>query len=121
MPGETCSFFAVLGALRHTAAGRWTLGYYGLFVCLGLSTAVFGPTLLALAAQTQTPLGQMGWLFLVGAVGQTVGTSLGGRVFDRMPGHPVLGLAQLAVAVLLVVVPLLPWFGLVLSVVVCAL
>ena len=57
---------------------RWTLGYYGLFVCLGLSTAVFGPTLLALAEQTQTPLGQMGWLFLVGAVGQTVGTSSAG-------------------------------------------
>src|SRR5262245_63090470 len=120
MPGETRSIFAVLGALRHTAAVRWTLGYYGLFVCLGLSTAVFGPTLLALAAQTQTPLGQMGWLFLVGAVGQTVGTALGGRVFDRVPGHPVLGLAQLAVAVLLVVVPLVPWFGLVMAVVGCA-
>jgi len=120
MPGETLSVFAVLGALRHTAAVRWTLGYYGLFVCLGLSTAVFGPTLLALAAQTQTPLGQMGWLFLVGAAGQTVGTALGGRVFDRVPGHPVLGLAQLAVAVLLVVVPLVPWFGLVVAVVGCA-
>jgi hypothetical protein len=72
MPGETLSIFAVLGALCHTAAVRWTLGYYGLFVCLGLSTAVFGPTLLALASQTQTPLGQMGWLFLVGAAGQTV-------------------------------------------------
>ena len=120
MPGETFSFLAVLGALRHTAAVRWTLGYYGLFVCLGLSTAVFGPTLLALAAQTQTPLGQMGWLFLVGAVGQTVGTCLGGRVFDRVPGHPVLGLAQLAVAMLLVALPLLPWFGLVLAVVGCA-
>src|SRR4029434_6620624 len=68
MPCEIFSFFAVLSALRHTAAARWTLGYYGLFVCLGLSTAIFGPTLLALAAQTQTPLGQMGWLFLVGAV-----------------------------------------------------
>ena len=120
MPCEPLSCFAALRALRHTEAVRWTLGYYGLFVCLGLSTAVFGPTLLALAAQTQTPLGQMGWLFLGGAVGQTVGTSLGGRLFDRMPGHPVLGLAQLAVAVLLVVVPLLPWFGLVLAVVVCA-
>jgi FHS family Na+ dependent glucose MFS transporter 1 len=62
----------------------------------------------------------MGWLFLVGAVGQTVGTALGGRVFDRVPGHPVLGLAQLAVAVLFVVVPLLPWFELVVAVVGCA-
>src|SRR5262249_55541802 len=120
MPGETRSVFAVLGALRHTAAVRWTLGYYGLFVCLGLSTAVFGPTLLALAAQTQTPLGQVGGRFLVGAVGPTVGPCLGGRVLDRVPGQPVLGLAQLAVAMLLVAVPLLPWFGLVLAVVGCA-
>jgi FHS family Na+ dependent glucose MFS transporter 1 len=119
MSCETPSFFAALGALRHTEAVRWTLGYYGLFVCLGLSTAVLGPTLLALAEQTQTPLGQMGWLFLVGAAGQTVGTSLGGRVFDRVQGHPVLGIAQLAVAALLVVVPMLPWFGLVVAVVVC--
>jgi FHS family Na+ dependent glucose MFS transporter 1 len=111
MPCETLSFFAVLRALRHIEAVRWTLGYYGLFVCLGLSTAVFGPTLLALAAQTQTPLGQMGWLFLVGAAGQTLGTTLSGRVFDRVSGHPVLGL---------VVVPLLPWFELVLTVVGCA-
>src|SRR5262245_19277168 len=116
----TSSFFGALCALCHNEAGRWTFGYYGLFVCLGLSTAVLGPTLLALAAQTQTPLGQMGWLFLVGAVGQTVGTALGGRVFDRVPGHPVLGLAQLAVAVLLVVVPLVAWFGLVVAVGGCA-
>jgi FHS family Na+ dependent glucose MFS transporter 1 len=120
MPCATPSFFAALYALRHTEAVRWTLGYYGLFVCLGLSTAVLGPTLLALAEQTQTPLGQMGWLFLGGAAGQTIGTTLGGRVFDRVPGHPVLGLAQLAVAALLVVVPLLPWFGLVVAVVGCA-
>ena len=116
----TSSFFVALCALRHNEAVRWTLGYYGLFMCLGLSTAVLGPTLLALAEQTQTPLGQMGWLFLVGAAGQTVGTSLSGRVFDRVPGHPVLSMAQLAVAALLVVVPLLPWFGLVVAVVVCA-
>jgi FHS family Na+ dependent glucose MFS transporter 1 len=119
MHGETPSFFAALYARRHTEAMRWTLAYYGLFVCLGLSTAVLGPTLLALAEQTQTPLGQMGWLFLVGAAGQTIGTALGGRVFDRVPGHPVLGLAQLAGAVLLVVVPLLPWFGFVVAVVAC--
>ena len=44
------------------------------------------------------------------------GHFLGGRGFDRVPGHPVLGLAQLTAAVLFVVVPLLPWFGLVLAV-----
>ena len=79
--------------MRKNAAARWTLGYYLLFMCLGLDTAVLGPTLPALAEQTHTPLGHLGWLFLAGAVGYTLGTTLGGRIFDRVRGHPVLGMA----------------------------
>lgn len=112
-------FLSVLLALRKNDAARWTLGYYLLFICLGLSTAVLGPTLPALAEQTHTPLGHMGWLFLVVAAGYTLGTALGGRVFDHMHGHPVLGMAQLAAAALLVLVPLLPWFWLLLGVLAC--
>jgi FHS family Na+ dependent glucose MFS transporter 1 len=90
-----------------------------LFICLGLSTAVIGPTLPVLADQTRTPLGHMGWVFLAASVGYTVGTSLGGWVFDRVPGHPVLGLAQLAAAALLGLVPLVPWFWCLLAVFAC--
>jgi MFS transporter, FHS family, Na+ dependent glucose transporter 1 len=106
-------------AWRKHDAARWTLGYYLLFICLGLDTAVLGPTLPALAEQTRTPLGRMGWLFLAGAIGYTIGTTLGGRVFDRVRGHPVLGMAQLATAALLVLVPLSPWFWLLLGVLAC--
>jgi FHS family Na+ dependent glucose MFS transporter 1 len=106
-------------ALRKNAAARWTLSYYLLFMCLGLDMAVLGPTLPALADQTHTPLGRMGWLFLAGAIGYTLGTTLGGRVFDRVRGHPVLGMAQLATATLLVLVPLSPWFWLLLGVLAC--
>ena len=88
-------------------------------MCLGLDTAVLGPTMPALAEQTHTPLGRMGWLFLAGAVGYTLGTTLGGRVFDRVRGHPVLGMAQLATAALNVLVPLIPWFWLLLGVLAC--
>ena len=88
-------------------------------MCLGLGTAVIGPTLPALADQTHTPLGYMGWLFLAGAVGSTLGTTLGGRVFDRVHGHPVLGIAQLAAAALMVLVPMLPWFWVLLAVLAC--
>jgi FHS family Na+ dependent glucose MFS transporter 1 len=84
-----------------------------------LDTAVLGPTLPALAHQTHTPLGRMGWLFLAGAIGYTLGTTLGGRVFDRVHGHPVLGVAQLTTAALNVLVPLIPWFWLLLGVVAC--
>ena len=117
MPWKTTAFVSALWALRHHDAAPWTLGYCGLFMSLGLQTAVIGPTLLALAEQTQTPLGHMGWLFLARAVGSTIGTTLGGRVFDRVRGHPVLGMAQLADAALLALVPVMPWFWLLLGIV----
>ena len=90
-----------------------------LLLCLGLDTAVLGPTLPALAEQTHTPLGHMGWLFLAGAIGYPLGTTLGGRIFDRVRGPPVLGMAQLVTAVLIVLVPLSPWFWLLLGVLAC--
>ena len=98
---------------------RRTFGYYFLFICLGLDSAITGPTLPALAAQTNTRLGQMGFLFLVGSIGYTLGTMIGGRVFDRVLGHPVLGIAQLFAAVLIFFIPLAPWFWLLLFCVVC--
>lgn len=103
----------------QTEPGRRTLGYYLLFICLGLTTAVIGPTLPALADQTRTPLGEMGWMFLVGAAGYTAGTLLGGRIFDRLRGHPLLGFSQLASAVLFALFPLMPQLGALLFVVVC--
>ena len=100
-------------------ANRRTFGYYFLFICLGLDAAILGPTLPALAAQTASRLGQMGLLFLVGAIGYTLGTMIGGRVFDRVRGHPVLGIAQLFAAVLIFFIPLAPWFWLLLVILVC--
>lgn len=97
-----------LTSFSQTEPGRRTLGYYLLFICLGLSTAVIGPTLPTLAEQTHTPLGDMGWLFLVGAVGYSAGTFLGGRAFDHLRGHPLLGLAQCLSAALFVLMPLMP-------------
>lgn len=95
----------------QTEAGRRTLGYYLLFISLGLNVAVIGPTLPTLAAQTHAPLGDMGWLFLAGAVGYSVGTFLGGRAFDHWRGHPLLGLAQCISAALFALVPFMPNLG----------
>jgi FHS family Na+ dependent glucose MFS transporter 1 len=61
----------------------------------------------------------MGLLFLVGAIGYTLGTMIGGRVFDRVRGHPVLGIAQLLAAVLIFFIPLVPWFWLLLTILIC--
>lgn len=90
---------------------RQTLGYYWLILCLGLNTAVLGPTLPALAKQTQARLGDMGQLFFVGALGTAIGTLLGGRLYDRLRGHAVLGSAQIAAGLLMLCIPFTPALG----------
>ncbi len=97
-------------------AVRRTFGYYFIFVCLGLDTAIGGPTLPAIAGQTGVTLGRMGLLFLVVSGGYTLGTLAGGRIIDRVRGHPVLGAAQLSAAVLIALIPLIPSFWLLLAV-----
>ncbi len=107
-----------LTALRKNGVLAGTLGYYWLFVCLGMDMAVLGPTIPALAAQTGATLAQMGLLLLAGALGGAIGTGLSGRVFDRVPGHAVLGGAQLTAAALIAVIPLVPSFWLLSAVVI---
>jgi FHS family Na+ dependent glucose MFS transporter 1 len=111
--------FAKLSTFARNEAIRRTFGYYFLFICLGLDSAILGPTLPALASQTASRLGQMGLVFLVGAIGYTLGTIIGGRVFDRLPGHPVLGIAQLCAAVLIFFIPLASSLWVLLALLVC--
>jgi FHS family Na+ dependent glucose MFS transporter 1 len=108
-----------LSTFARNEAIRRTFGYYFLFICLGLDSAILGPTLPALASQTASRLGQMGLVFLVGAIGYTLGTIIGGRVFDRLPGHPVLGIAQLFAAVLIFFIPLAASLWVLLAILVC--
>lgn len=111
--------FGKLSTFVKDDAIRRTFGYYFLFICMGLDTAILGPTLPALASQTASRLGQMGLAFLVGSIGYTLGTIIGGRVFDRLPGHPVLGIAQLLAAVLIFFIPLAASLWLLLAILVC--
>jgi FHS family Na+ dependent glucose MFS transporter 1 len=99
----------------NSPLGR-TFSYYLLFICLGLGLGMAGPTLPSLASQTHTPLSEMGWLFLVGSLGYTLGTMISGPAFERLRAHWVMGLAQLFVAVLLFLVPFLPRLELLLGV-----
>jgi MFS transporter, FHS family, Na+ dependent glucose transporter 1 len=89
-------------------AMQWTATYYLLFICLGLSVGLTGPTLPSLADQTATRVGQLGALFLAGSLGAFIGTLLGSRTFDRVRGHPALGIAQLIAAGLIALYPVLP-------------
>ena len=87
---------------------RSTMLYYWLFICLGLSIGLVGPTLPSLANQTQTLVGDLGAVFTASAVGALLGTLLGGRLFDRVRGHRALGIAQLASAALIALYPVIP-------------
>jgi FHS family Na+ dependent glucose MFS transporter 1 len=89
-----------------------TVHYYFLFIYLGLSVGISGPTLPALAGQVGISLGQMGSIFLLSAFGYTLGTYLGGRLLDRFNGHKVLGTGQLISAVFIMLLPIIPWFWL---------
>ncbi len=106
-------------ASTKNEAIRRTFGYYFLFVVLGLDTAIGGPTLPSLAAQTGSPIGRMGLIFLIGSIGYTLGTMTGGRILDRVRGHPLMGIAQLAAAGLIFTIPFIPWFWLLLAVLLC--
>ncbi|MBP7964457.1 MAG: MFS transporter [Caldilineaceae bacterium] len=76
----------------HRARLGKTAGYYAAFIALGLTSASLGPTLSGLAANTGTAISQISILFTARAFGYLLGSLLGGRLFDRMRGHPVMAL-----------------------------
>jgi FHS family Na+ dependent glucose MFS transporter 1 len=91
---------------------RWpkALGYSGGFVAVGLATAVLGPTLPGLAERTQSQLGQASVLFTALSLGYLVGSLWGGRLYDRVPGHPVMVGALAIMAATLAAAPAIPQF-----------
>jgi len=82
------------------------LVYYAAYVILGLSLSVLGPTLLSLADQTGSTLGQIGIIFSANSLGVIAGSLLGGWIYDRKKGHPTFAAALLLMSVLLFVTPL---------------
>lgn len=85
-----------------------TAGYYVAFIILGLTAASLGPTLPGLAAQTRSTLGQVSFLFTARSLGYLMGSLLGGRLYDRLPGQRVMAVMLLVLAAALVLVPGIP-------------
>jgi FHS family Na+ dependent glucose MFS transporter 1 len=79
--------------------------YFAAFVALGLFSAVLGPTLPALADHTRTDLGRISILFSARSAGYLIGSFLGGRLYDRLPGHRVIAVALGVMALVLFGVP----------------
>jgi len=85
-----------------------TFGYYAAFVALGLASASLGPTLPALAEHTHSRLSGISSLFVARSFGYLAGSFFGGRLYDRIPGHPVMGICLLLMAAMLGFAPLIP-------------
>jgi FHS family Na+ dependent glucose MFS transporter 1 len=72
-----------------------------------MATAVLGPTLQALAKNTNSSLAQISSLFLLSSFGYLFGSFAAGRLFDRVRGHPILCLVILIVASMMAGIPLM--------------
>ncbi len=91
-------------------ADRWpsTIGYFAVFVVLGMETSILGPTLPGLAQQTAAQLAAISYLFTGHALGYMVGSFFGGRLYDRVPGHLVVVAMLALMAAVLILVPWIP-------------
>lgn len=99
---------AMLREPMGAPATRQTIGYFSGHVALGLMSAVLGPTLPALAAQVHADPGSLGVLFAARSLGYLLASLVGGQIYDRVRGHPILTLALVGIAVGLATVPLMP-------------
>lgn len=93
-----------------------TAAYYASLALLGLSTGAEGPSLPTLARHTSSDLSHAGMIFVADAFGYLVG-SLGGRLYDRVPGHRLIAIMLLLMLVSAAALPLAPalWLLLVLG------
>ena len=84
-----------------------TIAYYAAFVALGLGSASLGPTLSFLAENTASAISQISFLFFASSLGYLIGSFFGGRLYDRLPGHYIMGLALICIALGLSIIPTL--------------
>lgn len=92
---------------RHATGNL--VGYYLALAGIGLAASVLGPTLPALAAQTNTTLSGISLLFVAKSSGYLAGSLVVGRLYDRLAGHPIMFGAGLLLAAALALTPLVPW------------
>lgn len=86
-----------------------TVSYYASYISLGLVIAVLGPTLPGLAEHTGTKLSEISFLFTAHSFGYLMGSLLGGRLYDRMSGHPLMASALLTMMVFMAMVPFISY------------
>jgi FHS family Na+ dependent glucose MFS transporter 1 len=85
-----------------------TVGYFATFVAVGLQASILGPTLPPLAEHTHSPLGEISFLFTAAALGYLLGSYFGGRLYDRIAGHPLMSAMLVLMAAMLALIPVIP-------------
>ncbi len=85
-----------------------TAAYYASFVALGLIGSLLGPSLPSLAQQTGVRLDQISILFTGRSLGYLLGSLLGGRLYDRRHGNPVMAAFLGLIFLTVLVSPLIP-------------
>jgi FHS family Na+ dependent glucose MFS transporter 1 len=84
-----------------------TFAYYATFITLGATMAITGPALPWLAEHTASRIDQISIIFIASSLGYMTGSQLGGRAYDRLPGHRIQALALLAISLSAALVPVL--------------
>jgi FHS family Na+ dependent glucose MFS transporter 1 len=82
-----------------------TTAYYLAFIILGMVVAAEGPAIPWLAQHTASKIEQISLIFVFGSFGYMVGSYIGGRLYDRIPGHRFMSLVMLALALAAALVP----------------
>jgi FHS family Na+ dependent glucose MFS transporter 1 len=85
-----------------------TAAYFITSLSLGLAVAVLGPTLPGLAEQTGVKMSKISYLFTAHSFGYLLGSLLGGRLYDRIPGRPVVVSALFIIMIMMIIVPFVP-------------
>ena len=83
--------------------------YFASFIILGMAAAILGPTLPNLADRTGSMLSKISFLFTARSLGYLMGSLSSGRAFDRKPGHVLLFLSLVVMAILFFLIPLITW------------
>ena len=69
--------------------------------------AISGPALPWLAQHTASRFDQISTIFITSSLGYMAGSQIGGRTYDRFPGHRIQGLALLLISLSAALVPVL--------------
>jgi fucose permease len=79
------------------------------YIVIGISAGIIGPSIPSLSRQTGTDLGGISFVFPVIALGNITGSFFGGRIYDKVKGHPIFGGALALLLVCLASIPFIPF------------